>query len=136
MSEPQSHAYVKYSTIFFALCICTVLSIIFDVIDLREKNLLGLNGVVLLSLAVLAIACAKALFVLIYFMHLKFEGKWKYVLLSPTIVLAMGLTIAITPDIGIHYYTNESPQIDYLEQAQQAALESGAAKNAENSHVE
>tara|TARA_R110002095_G_scaffold131203_1_gene113966 strand:- start:2804 stop:3214 length:411 start_codon:yes stop_codon:yes gene_type:complete len=136
MSESQSHSYVKYSSIFFALCICTVLSILFDVIDLRAHNLFGLNGVVLLSAGVLSIACAKALFVLIYFMHLKFEGKWKYVLLSPTIVLAMSLTVAITPDIGIHYYTNESPQIDYLEQAQQAALKEGPARNAEKSHVE
>ncbi len=136
MSDQQSHSYVKYSSIFIALCVCTVLSIIFDVIDLREKNLLGLNGVILLTLIVLAIACAKALFVMIYFMHLKFEGKWKYVLLSPTIILAMGLTIAMTPDIGIHYYTNESPQIDYLEQAQQAATESESANNAEKSHVE
>ncbi|MFH1299909.1 MAG: cytochrome C oxidase subunit IV family protein [Planctomycetota bacterium] len=136
MSESQSHSYVKYSTIFFALCFCTVLSIIFDILDLKEKDVVGIKGFVLLAFLVLAVACAKALFVMIYFMHLKFEGKWKYVLLSPTIVLAMGLTIAITPDIGIHYYTNESPQIDYLEQAQQAALESGPAKNAENSHVE
>lgn len=133
MSDQQSHSYVKYSTIFLALCVCTVLSIIFDVIDLREKNLFGLNGVVLLTLIVLAIACAKALFVMVYFMHLKFEGKWKYVLLSPTIILAMGLTIAMTPDIGIHYYVNESPQIDYLEQAQQAASNDTSA-NAENSH--
>lgn len=136
MSESQSHSYVKYSNIFFALCICTVLSIIFDVIDLKKTDVVGIKGFILLAFLVLAVACAKALFVMIYFMHLKFEGKWKYVLLSPTIVLAMGLTIAMTPDIGIHYYTNESPQIDYLEQAQQAALENGSAKNAENSHVE
>ena len=136
MSEQQSHSYVKYSTIFFALCVCTVLSILFDFVDLREKNLLGLKGVVLLSLVVLSIACAKALFVMIYFMHLKFEGRWKYVLLSPTIILAMGLTIAMTPDIGMHYYVDESPQVDYLEQAQQAATESEPAKNAEKSHVE
>ncbi|HAW27593.1 MAG TPA: oxidase, partial [Planctomycetaceae bacterium] len=89
-------------------------------------NIIGMNGVVLLALLVLAVACAKALFVLIYFMHLKFEGKWKYVLLSPTIILAMGLTIAMTPDIGIHYYTNEAPQIDYLEQARQTAATTDA----------
>ena len=135
MSDQHDHAYVKYSSIFFALCICTVLSILFDVIDLKGKNIIGMNGVVLLALLVLAVACAKALFVLIYFMHLKFEGKWKSVLLSPTIILAMGLTIAMTPDIGIHYYTNEAPQIDYLEQARQTAATTDAL-NPEKSHVE
>ena len=135
MSDQHDHAYVKYSSIFFALCICTVLSILFDVIDLKGKNIIGMNGVVLLALLVLAVACAKALFVLIYFMHLKFEGKWKSVLLSPTIILAMGLTIAMTPDIGIHYYTNEAPQIDYLEQVRQTAATTDAL-NPEKSHVE
>ncbi len=131
----DQHAYVKYSTIFYALCVCTGLSIVFDFIDLKGTNIIGMNGVVLLSLLVLSVACAKALFVLIYFMHLKFEGKWKYVLLSPTIILAMGLTIAMTPDIGIHYYTNEAPQIDYLEQARQTAAKTDAL-TPEKSHVE
>ena len=73
MSDQHDHAYVKYSTIFYALCICTGLSIVFDVIDLKKQNIIGMNGVVLLTVLVLAVACAKALFVLIYFMHLKFE---------------------------------------------------------------
>lgn len=136
MSDQPAHpAYTKYTNIFYALCICTVLSIVFDIIDLREKDVLGLKGVILLAFLVLSVSCAKALFVLIYFMHLKFEGKWKYVLLSPTIILALGLTIAMTPDIGIHYYTSEAPQIDYLEQAQQAATDV-APDQSEKSHVE
>jgi cytochrome c oxidase subunit 4 len=59
---------------------------------------------------VLAVACAKALFVMMYFMHLKFEGKWKYVLLAPTIVLAMAIPAALMPDIGSHYYDYDVPQ--------------------------
>lgn len=133
--EPAHPASCIYTKIFYALCFCTVLSIVFDLIDLREKNVIGIKGVILLAFLVLAVACAKALFVLIYFMHLKFEGKWKYVLLSPTIILAMGLTIAMTPDIGIHYYTSEAPQIDYLEQAQQASADA-APEQPETSHVE
>ncbi len=133
--EPAHPAYNVYTKIFYALCFCTVLSIVFDIIDLREKDVVGIKGVILLAFLVLAVACAKALFVLIYFMHLKFEGKWKYVLLSPTIILAMGLTIAMTPDIGIHYYTSEAPQIDYLEQAQQASPDT-TPDQPETSHVE
>ena len=49
---------------------------------------------------VLSVATAKALFVMMYFMHLKFEGRWKYVLLSPTVILAIGLPLALLPDIG------------------------------------
>ena len=42
-----------------------------------------------------------------YFMHLKFEGLWKYVLLLPTAILACGLPLALAPDIALHYYTPE-----------------------------
>ena len=69
---------------------------------------------------VLAIATAKALFVMAYFMHLKFEGKWKFVLLAPTIILACGIPLALTPDIGVHYYIDVAPQFDQKAQAEGA----------------
>jgi cytochrome c oxidase subunit 4 len=59
---------------------------------------------------VLAVASAKALLVMIYFMHLKFEGRWKFVLLAPTIILALGLPLALLPDVGAHYYLLDVPQ--------------------------
>ena len=68
----------------------------------------GIN--VLLATMVLAVATAKALFVMMNFMHLRFEGKWKYLLLSPTVILAMGLPLALLPDVGVHYYTTDIPQ--------------------------
>ena len=53
---------------------------------------------------VLAIAVAKATCVMLFFMHLKWERGWKYVLLAPTTILAIGFPIALMPDIGFHYY--------------------------------
>jgi cytochrome c oxidase subunit 4 len=40
---------------------------------------------------------------------------WKYVLLLPTAILALGLPLALAPDIALHYYTPEHPamQRDY-----------------------
>src|SRR5258708_23153201 len=72
---------------------------------------------ILLTFIVLAVACAKALFVMLYFMHLKFEGKWKFVLLAPTMVLAMAIPAALMPDIGSHYYDYEVPQLEPHEDA-------------------
>ena len=78
---------------------------------LRDGHLaLAEDGESLLTFVVLAVATAKALFVMMYFMHLKFEGKWKYVLLAPTIVLAMAIPAALMPDIGSHYYDYDVPQ--------------------------
>ncbi len=93
--------HVNYLAIFFVLCGCTALSVIFDVLHMPK----GITIVL-----VLAVACAKAMCVMMFFMHLKFEGNWKYVLLAPTTILAIGLPLALFPDIGASYYTNVAPQ--------------------------
>jgi cytochrome c oxidase subunit 4 len=102
------HAYaehaphVNYMFIFVLLCICTVVSVIFDLVPWNRRTV---------AILVLAVAVAKAQFVMRYFMHLKFEGKWKYVLLLPTAILACGIPLALAPDIGLHYYTPAIPQV-------------------------
>jgi cytochrome c oxidase subunit IV len=102
MSDEHNTHHVNYLLIFITLCGCTLLSIIFDVVEISNKG-------VLITL-VLGVAVAKALFVMLFFMHLKFEGNWKFVLLAPTTILAIGLPLALLPDIGVHYYTVASPQ--------------------------
>ncbi len=97
----DSH-HTNYWLIFIALCICTALSVAADLVHLDNRFVLA--GIVL------AIATAKALFVLSFFMHLKFEGAWKFVILAPTAILAMGLMTALLPDIGLHYYPTDVPQ--------------------------
>ena len=97
--------HAPYFLVFIALCVCTILSAAADIIDLR--SMLGYLGLVVI---VFSISTAKALFVMVYFMHLKFEGRWKYVLLAPTVILAIGLPLALLPDIGVHYYTEVSNQ--------------------------
>jgi len=93
----------NYLMVFGALCVFTVISILVD----QGKSHFGR---VMLVAAVLAVACFKAGFVMLYFMHLKFEGAWKYVLLAPTIVLALALPFTLAPDISFPYYTKLVPQ--------------------------
>ena len=102
MSDEHSHHHVNYLFIFLILCVCTGLSCAFD--------LWGPSNKAVLIVLVLGVAVAKALFVMMYFMHLKFEGDWKYVLLLPTVILAMGIPITFYADIGVHYYTVTTPQ--------------------------
>lgn len=109
----DSH-HVNYFAIFIALLVCTGLSVVFDLVPL--------NGV-LVTCLVLAVAVAKASFVMTYFMHLKFEGGWKFVILLPTAILAVGLMVALMPDVGLHYYTPDVPQV---REYQKKKLESGA----------
>ncbi|MCA8999901.1 MAG: cytochrome C oxidase subunit IV family protein [Planctomycetaceae bacterium] len=102
MSDHGLHK-VNYAMIFGALCVCTVISYALDSVP---------NSAILVT-GVLAIAVAKALFVMTYFMHLKFEGKWKFIILMPTAILAVGLMFALAPDMAMHYYTSDVPQVRY-----------------------
>ncbi|MEZ6066101.1 MAG: cytochrome C oxidase subunit IV family protein [Planctomycetaceae bacterium] len=105
--DHASHAHVNYLAIFIALCVCTALSVVAD--KLMDWGVFeGQRGLRIVAVIVLAIAVAKAQFVMRYFMHLKFEGLWKYVLLLPTAILACGLPLALAPDIAMHYYTVEN----------------------------
>ena len=95
MADHESHEKI-YIKVFVALCVFTVLSAL---ADLAKEASPGVVGVV-----VLAIAAAKAACVMLFFMHLKWERGWKYVLLAPTTILAVGFPIALMPDIGWSYY--------------------------------
>lgn len=124
MHDEHTHEHPKYAVIFGVLCGFTMLSILADVVHLSQ-------GVKIV--AVLSVATCKALCVMAWFMHLKFERGWKYVLLAPTTILALGLPLALLPDIGEHYYTQEVPQLDdYAEhEARSAAHHDVAPHDAE-----
>ncbi len=100
-NDDHSNHHVNYLSVFFALCCFTALSVVFDVLKFEKPVTIVL---------VLAVAIAKAMCVMMFFMHLKFEGNWKYVLLAPTTILAIGLPLALMPDIGVPYYTSTAPQ--------------------------
>ncbi|MFY9254639.1 MAG: cytochrome C oxidase subunit IV family protein [Fuerstiella sp.] len=100
--DDHSAHHVNYLAVFAALCIFTGLSVLFDVLSFENR--------MITIVLVLAIAVAKAMSVMMFFMHLKFEGNWKFVLLAPTTILAIGLPIALLPDIGVKYYTTLAPQ--------------------------
>jgi cytochrome c oxidase subunit 4 len=102
MSDDHGHN-VNYLLIFIFLCFCTLASAICDVLPIPKLAIMVL---------VLGIATAKALLVMLNFMHLRFEGRWKYVLLAPTTILAIGLPLALMPDVGLHYYMVDVPQAE------------------------
>ncbi|MCP4782268.1 MAG: cytochrome C oxidase subunit IV family protein [Fuerstiella sp.] len=103
--DDHSAHHVNYLAVFAALCVFTGLSVAFDLAHFS-------NHAITIVL-VLAVAVAKALCVMMFFMHLKFEGNWKYVLLAPTTILAIGLPLALLPDIGVSYYTPTAPQAEW-----------------------
>ena len=56
MADEHGHHRVHYLLIFIVLCIFTGLSVLCDVADMKGKEILGLNGTILLAFLVLAVA--------------------------------------------------------------------------------
>ena len=74
-------------------------------------------GVILMLTILVALSIIKAALIIAYFMHLKFERAWKYLLLVPTIIIAAALPVSLRPDIGETYYVPDVQQLrDYPEQ--------------------
>jgi cytochrome c oxidase subunit 4 len=87
----ESHA--PYMKVFFTLLVFTVAEYIYA--KFTQDHFTAL------VLGLMAMAITKAALVAIFFMHLKFEGRWVYFMLVPACVLAMGLILALFPDIGM-----------------------------------
>ena len=49
----------------------------------------------------MAVSCTKAMLVIMFFMHLKWEANWKWVLTVPASLMSAFLVIALVPDIGL-----------------------------------
>jgi len=107
MSDHHESHLATYFSVFMVLCVCTVVSVVADVVHFAPHKVV--------VVIVMAVAVTKALCVMMYFMHLKFERAWKYLLLAPTIILATAIPFALAPDVGMHYYTVDVPQLHEFE---------------------
>lgn len=125
--DHETH-HVNYLAVFAVLCGFTALSVVFD--------LLKFDNHAVTIVLVMAVAVAKALCVMMFFMHLKFEGNWKFVLLAPTTILAIGLPLALMPDVALAYYTPTAPQYgEWGEQMKEyRAAHAGDHGHADESH--
>ena len=123
--EHEHHSHGRtYFLVFCVLCVFTLMSIGADYLQMTNKNIL--------RAIILAVATSKALCVMMYFMHLKFEGAWKYLLLAPTFILACTIPFALTPDVGMHYYTVDVPQVYEYEAQQTVGHDVHASEKAEH----
>ena len=64
----------------------------------------------ILVFGLLSMALVKAGMVGWFFMHLKFERKWVYLLIIPACIMAVLLTLALSPDMAMQPVTEENPE--------------------------
>jgi cytochrome c oxidase subunit 4 len=57
----------------------------------------------------MAVSCTKAMLVILFFMHVKYEANWKYVLTVPAAFMSIFLILALVPDVGLrgHWLAEE-----------------------------
>lgn len=85
----------KYIKVFLLLCVLTTLSFFTysDAWPYHDTPSVGWTFM-------MAVSCCKALLVMLFFMHLKYEADWKYVLTIPASIMSVFLVLALVPDIG------------------------------------
>ena len=85
----------KYLAVFVALCVLTAISFaVGSSQTLRENS----PGVMIAMM--MAVSCAKAMLVILFFMHMIWEANWKYVLTIPASMMSVFLMLMLVPDIG------------------------------------
>lgn len=82
-----------FTTVFVMLVILTAVSFAVANSSIMDHPTRG-------WLAMMVISVAKALLVILFFMHLKWETGWKYVLTIPSAVMSTLLVLVLIPDIG------------------------------------
>ena len=86
----------KYVYVFIALCVLTTMSFFTysSYWPFPDQPNIGRSFM-------MAVSCTKALLVILFFMHVKYEANWKYVLTIPAAFMSLFLLMALVPDIGL-----------------------------------
>ena len=115
MTEPiREGGTFKFTLVFLMLCGLTALSFWIANSHLMNDRMVGWS-------AMLAVSFAKAILVVLFFMHLWWERSWKYALTIPAIIMGALLVLLLVPDIGMRteYYSKErqesGPQVVHIE---------------------
>jgi len=86
----------KYIYVFIALCVLTGASF-FTYSSLWPFHKTPQVGWTFM----MAVSCTKAMLVILFFMHVKYEANWKYVLTIPAGFMSIFLMLMLVPDVGM-----------------------------------
>jgi cytochrome c oxidase subunit 4 len=80
----------------------------------------------------MAVSCTKAMLVILFFMHLKWEANWKWVLTIPATLMSIFLVLMLVPDIGWRMRKASPERLRYAAElpAEPSAAQSAAQQGA------
>jgi cytochrome c oxidase subunit 4 len=122
----------KYVKVFLALCVLTTMSFFTysDAWPFHDTPAVGWAFM-------MCVSCCKALLVMLFFMHLKYEADWKYVLTIPASIMSVFLALALVPDIGMRvagFYTYSPHRNEFAATKDDTSILEKASKDASD-HV-
>jgi cytochrome c oxidase subunit IV len=85
-----------YIAVFVGLCVLTTLSFL-TYFDFWRSHV----PTEVSRAFMMAVSCTKAMLVIMFFMHLKWEANWKWVLTVPASIMSALLILALVPDVGL-----------------------------------
>src|SRR5262245_19321885 len=85
----------KYLAVFLALCVLTTISFLTFFPFWHNHIPMEVSRALMM-----AVSCTKAMLVVMFFMHLKWEANWKWVLTVPASFMSVFLMLMLIPDIG------------------------------------
>jgi cytochrome c oxidase subunit 4 len=98
-----------YLAVFVALCVLTACSF-WTYSDLWPS---ALEAPAIKRAFMLAVSCTKAMLVILFFMHLKWEANWKWVLTIPALMMSIFLMLVLVPDIGLRMRHASLERLEY-----------------------
>lgn len=85
----------KYLVVFLLLCLLTMASFLTYFPFWRSHIPTEVSRALMM-----AVSCSKAMLVAMFFMHLKWEANWKWVLTVPATFMSIFLLLMLVPDVG------------------------------------
>ena len=101
--NPLDHSFdphggnAKFFVIFLALCFLTAMSF-FTYSSYWPR---ALDSDSFKRTFMIAVSCTKAMLVILFFMHLRWEANWKYALTIPASLMSLFLVLMLVPDVGM-----------------------------------
>jgi cytochrome c oxidase subunit 4 len=99
-----------YMAVFIALCVLTTASFM-TWTPMWHKAVSDNKHVAWAFM--MAISCTKALLVILFFMHLKYEANWKYVLTFPAAFMSIFLALMLVPDVGLRFWHYSRDRLEF-----------------------
>ena len=115
-----------FITVFVMLCVLTGLSFWIANSHLMENKYVGWGSM-------MAVSGAKAMLVILFFMHLWWEKTWKYVLTIPAFIMGVLLVMLLVPDVGFRTQTYSNERRSHAPAAEAGALTESVAESATES---